>query len=347
MNDSQIKILLIESSSERNSLLSQILNEKGYQIETIGKIEPAIKKILNQTYDLVICENEVDEYNGFDAFKMLKKYLRNSGIPFFLVLDTFEKEDMLIGLEIGIDNFIVSPINKFSVLYKIENQLSKRNKLDIFENSNFKDYYNSSSVAMFFISNNKIDSVNQAFCKLNSSYAKNMLGMTIENVFRITENKLNELNYRRFQNGITNECKLIHVSSHINSSFTFSINLYKGNNSNNNSIFAELIPTLFSKLIENHNRILQPKIAESKANISRLNENNISENVKLTEREHQVFKLSASGLPIKIIASKLKLSDRTVEKHRANIMAKANARNMIEAIVYIRNLEASKQTSEY
>jgi DNA-binding NarL/FixJ family response regulator len=42
-------------------------------------------------------------------------------------------------------------------------------------------------------------------------------------------------------------------------------------------------------------------------------------------------------MPIKLIADHLNLSERTVEKHRANIMAKANAKNMIEAIARLKN----------
>ncbi len=52
--------------------------------------------------------------------------------------------------------------------------------------------------------------------------------------------------------------------------------------------------------------------------------------------------MSANGLPIKIIANELGLSERTVEKHRANIMAKANAKNMIEAIICIQHKNATE-----
>jgi DNA-binding NarL/FixJ family response regulator len=335
MKDSTTKILLLESSEKSDSFLLQILIEKGYQTETISKIEPVIEKIMNQTVDLVICDNNVNEYNGFAVFKILTKYLRNSGIPFFLVLDSYEKNDVLIGLEMGIDNFIFSPINKASVYYKIENQLSKREELNIFKSGNFKEYFQSSSVAMFFVSNNKIVLVNQALCKLNNDCANNILELPVGDVFNIAENKHNELNYRRFQNGITDQCKLINVPCVNNSSFIFDISFYRGNNQGATHVFAELVPVVFAKLEENIMGLNQRELIDNVVVKTDRDAHENQANTKLTEREQQVFELSASGLPIKIIAGKLELSERTVEKHRANIMAKTNAKNMIEAIVYI------------
>jgi DNA-binding NarL/FixJ family response regulator len=40
------------------------------------------------------------------------------------------------------------------------------------------------------------------------------------------------------------------------------------------------------------------------------------------------------GLPIKVIADKLQISDRTVEKHRSKLMEKTKSSNMIEVIIY-------------
>ena len=54
----------------------------------------------------------------------------------------------------------------------------------------------------------------------------------------------------------------------------------------------------------------------------------------LTKRENEVLQLSCMGLPIKQISSKLKISDRTVEKHRSNLMVKTGSKNLIEVIVY-------------
>lgn len=48
----------------------------------------------------------------------------------------------------------------------------------------------------------------------------------------------------------------------------------------------------------------------------------------LTEREREIVRLVASGLISKEIADRLKLSPRTVEKHRAQILEKLNVRDL-------------------
>ncbi|WP_163272984.1 response regulator FixJ [Chelativorans alearense] len=53
---------------------------------------------------------------------------------------------------------------------------------------------------------------------------------------------------------------------------------------------------------------------------------------QLTERERQVMAGIVAGLPNKTIAYDLDISPRTVEVHRANVMAKMNAKNLPELV---------------
>lgn len=54
----------------------------------------------------------------------------------------------------------------------------------------------------------------------------------------------------------------------------------------------------------------------------------------LSKRECEVLKLCCQGLPTKIIADELSISDRTVEKHRANLMEKTGSKNIAEVIAF-------------
>ncbi len=69
----------------------------------------------------------------------------------------------------------------------------------------------------------------------------------------------------------------------------------------------------------------------SKKMINFMSENPISVDV-LTNKEAQVLKLIAKGLTTKEIASKLFVSNRTIETHRANILKKTEVKNTAELI---------------
>lgn len=54
---------------------------------------------------------------------------------------------------------------------------------------------------------------------------------------------------------------------------------------------------------------------------------------ELSKREHEILKLLCEGLSKKEIAKKLNISERTVEKHRENLMSKTNTNSTIALVV--------------
>ena len=55
---------------------------------------------------------------------------------------------------------------------------------------------------------------------------------------------------------------------------------------------------------------------------------------KLSEREMEVLQHLVEGFSIRVIAEKLSISPKTVESHKANIMAKLKVSNLVEMIKY-------------
>ncbi|NJL82991.1 MAG: response regulator transcription factor [Chloroflexaceae bacterium] len=55
---------------------------------------------------------------------------------------------------------------------------------------------------------------------------------------------------------------------------------------------------------------------------------------ELTAREREVLKLITDGYKNREIADKLFISTKTVDKHRANLLQKLNARNTAELVKY-------------
>ena len=67
---------------------------------------------------------------------------------------------------------------------------------------------------------------------------------------------------------------------------------------------------------------------------------------QLTDREHQVLSGVLDGLQNKMIAYHLGISSRTVEVHRANVMAKMGARNLAELMRMAITTDAATQPLE-
>lgn len=66
---------------------------------------------------------------------------------------------------------------------------------------------------------------------------------------------------------------------------------------------------------------------------------------QLTDREHQVLTGVLDGLQNKMIAYHLGISSRTVEVHRANVMAKMGARNLAELMRMAIAIDAVEQST--
>ncbi|MCK4870974.1 MAG: response regulator transcription factor [Gammaproteobacteria bacterium] len=83
-------------------------------------------------------------------------------------------------------------------------------------------------------------------------------------------------------------------------------------------------------LLEAINKALKQDIADGEARDSRAQAKQLIN--KLTPREYEIMQLLADGYLNKNIASKLDISQKTVELHRANIMRKMGIRTLAELV---------------
>ncbi|QIA08153.1 LuxR C-terminal-related transcriptional regulator [Draconibacterium halophilum] len=322
------KNLIIFHAEMQDSCIDLLLKDKGFTIIRVSQIDVIIKKIIDEDADLVICPYKINGESGFSIFNRIKPFLLKNAIPFFLLMEKYDEHGIKIGLEIGIDNFIFKPYHNSSIVQKINQALNKRTEVNVFALKHFKKYFASSEVAMFYLEKDEVICVNEAFCKLSKRKKEDFENQHFDWLFSFTGNTENEYNYRRFTEGGADVCKLKNVTCCNTNGFAYTISLHRGNQYNINSVFGEVVP--IGEIPENHNN---PNIQPNTK--SRLEW--AKEMFGLTRRELEVFQLSAKGLPVKQIAADLGIAERTIEKHRANIMRKSETRSMLEAILAVDN----------
>ena len=117
----------------------------------------------------------------------------------------------------------------------------------------------------------------------------------------------------------------------------FDIHFYCDETDSEEKMFGEVMPSGIANLMDNaRNQLMENDESVLTVTKNAIGKNNFDLNA-LTPREKEILELSAFGLPIKQIASKLDKSERTVEKHRANIMQKTGTNSIIEAMFVINN----------
>lgn len=330
------KILFISSQIQNSYFIRETLKKTNYEILEAKTSESGIQKALEYKPDLIICRNELNGYNGFQLYNILKSTLVKNGILFFIYSDNFDKEDILIGLEMGVDNFIVSPVDEQILIDKIELYLWKIKELKGIDIKRFEDFFEHTPVAKFVVVNNSIERTNQAFNRLMPLPEEESKKPLFSDVFNLSSGSGNSVNFRKCMNGCISHCCLTKLPSKLHLHQSFDVYLHYNNNNGKGRLFGELVPHRIDEMLDKS--ALNCQFVDNKKefiNIEHLKKRRAK--IKLTPREKQVLELSCRGIPLKKIAEKLQLSQRTVEKHRANIMQKTNTTNIVEAIYAFQN----------
>jgi len=326
--------MIANTEEKAAQALRNILLSKNFDVSVSTRINDGMNKISNCSPDLIICANDLEGKSGFRVFNSLQPLLTQNAISFILLMNEYNKEDILIGLELGIDNFILYPFDENAVLKKIERQILKSKKGKVFDSEQFNYLFETSPVAKFFAENDQIIRVNNAFTNL-TGVGKDLKTLPkIQEVFNFQTNETSKLDFQKCVNGLKPCCLFKSVPLKSNKNSLFNIHLVFTNYLDKDVFSGEIVPDRNWQSQKAGIEIAGKNKTEEDEN-STENENK----VELTPRENQILDLSTKGLAIKQIAGELGISPRTVEKHRANIMEKTHTSNILESIYYFSNQE--------
>ncbi len=127
IEENRDSILLIEDNEDLVKYLSSKLKLE-YNL-SISNGYNVLEKAFEVMPDIIICDVNLPEKNGFEICDILKKDIRTSHIPVIILTAYDSKESYIQGLESGADLFLTKPFS-FAILYRsIKNLLYNREKL--------------------------------------------------------------------------------------------------------------------------------------------------------------------------------------------------------------------------
>ncbi|MDN3668094.1 response regulator [Echinicola jeungdonensis] len=118
-----ITILVIEDNAEMCENISDILRLKNYQIITAQEGLKGLEMVNEKNPDLVICDVKMPKLDGFGVLKKMKSQSSTSSIPFIFLTAKAQKVDLVKGMEMGANEYIVKPFDGKALLEVVESCL--------------------------------------------------------------------------------------------------------------------------------------------------------------------------------------------------------------------------------
>jgi DNA-binding response OmpR family regulator len=112
------KILVVDDEQNMRTGLKDNLEFEGYEVDTANDGEQGLKKILENSYNLIILDVMMPKKSGFDVCKEVRK----AGIttPVILLTAKGDEIDKVVGLEIGADDYVTKPFSLRELLARVK-----------------------------------------------------------------------------------------------------------------------------------------------------------------------------------------------------------------------------------
>jgi diguanylate cyclase (GGDEF)-like protein len=114
------KVLIVDDSPFFRGQLKLSLN-KEYDIVEAGTGTEGLDLVKREKPDLVLLDVVMPDYSGFEICRILRESESNNLMPIIMITSQDAQEDILIGLELGADDYVKKPFNERELLSRIKN----------------------------------------------------------------------------------------------------------------------------------------------------------------------------------------------------------------------------------
>jgi two-component system alkaline phosphatase synthesis response regulator PhoP len=122
------KVLIVDDEENIRELVKFHIEKEGYlTIEASDGIE-ALNKVKAENPDLIILDLMLPGIDGLEVCRQLKANKQTSGIPIVMLTAKQEEIDMVLGLELGADDYITKPFSPRALFARVKAVLRRSSK---------------------------------------------------------------------------------------------------------------------------------------------------------------------------------------------------------------------------
>jgi two-component system alkaline phosphatase synthesis response regulator PhoP len=104
-------ILVVEDEEDIQELIAYNLSKEGYQVAAVSSGEDAMAAAAKQPPDLILLDLMLPGTDGLEVCRILKGDPATRNIPIVMVTAKGEEADVVVGLELGADDYVTKPFS--------------------------------------------------------------------------------------------------------------------------------------------------------------------------------------------------------------------------------------------
>ena len=119
-------ILMVEDDSTIAFAVKYAVEQEGFNLDIAENLENARKIVNSKEYDLILLDVMLPDGNGYEFLKQLREHDEDTPVIFLTACD--EEVNIVMGLDIGGDDYITKPFRVRELISRINEILRRKGK---------------------------------------------------------------------------------------------------------------------------------------------------------------------------------------------------------------------------
>lgn len=122
-------VLIVEDDRDISELIDYNLTKEGFRTTCIAKGEEAIRLVRLKPFDICLLDLMLPDIDGLEVCKALKAEPKTAEIPIIMVTAKGEESDIVVGLEMGADDYLTKPFSPKVLIARIKTVLKRKKQV--------------------------------------------------------------------------------------------------------------------------------------------------------------------------------------------------------------------------
>lgn len=119
-------VLIVEDDDSIREIVSRVLEDEGYTIQTAENGLRGLEQFYLTLPDLIVLDVKMPEMDGWEMLERLREI---SGCPVIMLTVFGSTDDIIRGLELGADDYLVKPFGVQELIARVSAVLRRINAL--------------------------------------------------------------------------------------------------------------------------------------------------------------------------------------------------------------------------